>query len=226
MSCTSSQVLDVARRTIEIFEEKGLKCCLIGSVASYLYGVKRTPNDVDLVVLTHIYGQEYLKEVLVRADAQYTLVRSRNPSATYRVLWYRIPGTFQRCKVDVLIPGILDIPDVPLARISTPSPHLLPAMPLIPQLLLKLQGWRDHRASHRTDMRLKQYTDVRDVNALLKIVQTRQLRVDDEDSKWVPETMIVDARSTLKIYKIATMGYVSDWKLIGLEIEEEEVALV
>lgn len=44
MSCTSSQVLDVARRTIEIFEEKGLKCCLIGSVASFLYGVKRTPN--------------------------------------------------------------------------------------------------------------------------------------------------------------------------------------
>ncbi len=41
---TAAQILDVARRTITIFESYGLKCCLMGSTASYLYGVKRTPN--------------------------------------------------------------------------------------------------------------------------------------------------------------------------------------
>ncbi|KAI0819365.1 hypothetical protein BC628DRAFT_1333201 [Trametes gibbosa] len=205
-SLTASQVLGVAQKTIEILEEKGLKCCLMGSAASYLYGVERTPNassshssaninDVDLVVLTNTYGQESLKELLVRANSQYTLVRSRNPRATYRVLWYRIPDTFQRCKVDILIPGILNIPD--------------------------LQGWADHRASHRADMRSKQYLDVHDVNALLKIVHKRGLRIDGEDSTWVPETMVRNARSTLREYVISVAGYASDWKAIGIDIEGE-----
>ena len=81
---TAADILEISRKAIAIFAKYGLRCCLVGSVASYLYGVDRTPNvrirqhtspitndrslatfafdlrcqDVDLVVLTTAYGQE------------------------------------------------------------------------------------------------------------------------------------------------------------------------
>lgn len=181
-------------------------------------------KDVDLVVLSTTFTQEALKELLVREDSQYTLVRSRNPRATYRVLWYRFPGTYERCKVDILIPGVLNVPNVPPALIVTKAPHHLPAMPLLPQLLLKLQGWSDHRASTRTDMQFKQYLDVRDIEALLAIVCRRGLRIDDEDAQWIPETMIADALSTLRRYVVYASPYgATDWRKLGFELPDESV---
>ena len=44
MAPTAEQVLEIARKAINIFAKHGLQCCLTGSVASYLYGVNRTPN--------------------------------------------------------------------------------------------------------------------------------------------------------------------------------------
>ncbi|OSC99235.1 hypothetical protein PYCCODRAFT_1373451 [Trametes coccinea BRFM310] len=216
-----SQILEVARKVIVIFEQRKLRCCLMGSVASYLYGVSRQPNDVDIVVLSTVYSQEALKEMLVHDDKQFQLVRSRNPRATYRVLWYRIPETYQRCKVDILIPGILNVPAVQYRYITSPKPHYLPLMPLIPQLLLKLQGWADHRVSHRSDMRAKQYIDVRDVDALLDIVCRKRLRIDDENSKWVPADMLEAATSTLERYVVVasphTLGL---WRALGFTIAD------
>ncbi|KAI0356749.1 hypothetical protein OH77DRAFT_163095 [Trametes cingulata] len=225
---TSSEILSVARITIDIFERRGLRCCLMGSVASYLYGVPRTPNDVDLVVLSNQYTQESLKEILVRENKQFVLVRSRNPRATYRVLWYRILGTYARCKVDILIPGILNVPMVPEEHIViSKAPHYLPVMPLIPQLLLKLQGWSDHRASPRSDMQFKQYLDVRDIDALLEIVCNKKLRIDDEDVRWVPESMIEDARSTLRRYVLfASTGSVRKWRAIGFDVRSADHTMI
>ncbi|KAI9070301.1 hypothetical protein FKP32DRAFT_1586322 [Trametes sanguinea] len=219
-----SQILEVAHRVIALFEHRKLRCCLMGSVASYLYGVSRQPNDVDIVVLSTFYTQEALKEMLVHDDDQFQLVRSRNPRATYRVLWYRLPGTYQRCKVDILIPGILNVPAVPYRHIAVaqkPGPHHLPLMPLLPQLLLKLQGWADHRVSHRSDMRAKQYTDVRDVDALLEIVCEKKLRIDDADAKWVPVEMLEAATSTLRRYVVVASPHsLSHWRTLGFTISD------
>ena len=44
MAPTATEVLDIARKAVKIFAKYGLKCCLFGSAASYLYGVPRTPN--------------------------------------------------------------------------------------------------------------------------------------------------------------------------------------
>ncbi|KAI0325240.1 hypothetical protein GY45DRAFT_1374894 [Cubamyces sp. BRFM 1775] len=173
MSASTDQLITIVRKAIDIFACRGLKCCLVGSVASYEYGVPRTPNDIDLVVLTSLYEQETLKSMLVTADSSFYLVRSRNPYATYKVLWYRSTsaGAYSPSwKVDILLPGIMNIPNVPHDRIVSKSPHHIPLMPLIPHLLLKLQAWSDHRASHRSDQRMKQYTDVRDIDQLLDIV--------------------------------------------------------
>ena len=40
-------------------------------------------------------------------------------------------------------------------------------MPLFDLLVMKMQGWRDHRTSHRSDFRAKVEADVTDIRALL-----------------------------------------------------------
>lgn len=41
---SSTGIIDVARKAIATFAHEGLKCCLVGSVASYAYGVSRALN--------------------------------------------------------------------------------------------------------------------------------------------------------------------------------------
>nr|VWP02637.1 Candidapepsin-7 (EC (ACP 7) (Aspartate protease 7) (Secreted aspartic protease 7) [Ganoderma boninense] len=222
MAPTSTEVLDIARKAIRIFAKYGLECCLVGSAASYLYGVPRTPNDVDLVVLTTAYTQERLKEILVREDSSFYLVRSKNWRATYRVLWHRLSSaTYPRpsvdCKVDILIPGILNIPNVPREHVRTLSG--LPVMPMIPQLLLKVQGWSDHRASPRTDMQLKQHVDVRDIDQLLAIAVDEGASVRARECGWLPGSMTAAAQTRLWSYTLrASVGSKDQWRKLGFEL--------
>ncbi|KAI0708403.1 hypothetical protein C8Q76DRAFT_770360 [Earliella scabrosa] len=224
MAPTTDQILEIARKAIKIFGKYGLECCLMGSVASYLYGVDRAPNDVDLVILSTRYTQEELKQILVREDPKFYRLASKNRFASYTVLWYSLstrtyayPNARVDCKVDLLIPGILNIPSIPPAHVQTLAG--LPVMPLVPQLLLKLQGWSDHRASHRSDMQAKQYVDIRDVDTLLAIALERgaKLRVDDEDADdWVPESMITVAQGRLRSYTLFGSRKSADgWKQLG-----------
>ena len=210
---TVDEIYDVAEQAVDIFRSHDLHTCLFGSAACSLYGVDRTPNvssgfphgvrdllaellrvlmrlmqDIGLVVLTKNYDQEELKQLLVDGSDDFYLVPSRNPSATYSVLWCRLSGGSNRrsrfggrgssrrsCKVDILVPGVLNIPNVPQRRIKMISE--LPVMPLIPLLLLKLQGWSNHRESTREDMQEKQYVDAEDVVELLQIAVERDQRV-------------------------------------------------
>ncbi|KAI0685436.1 hypothetical protein C8T65DRAFT_592287 [Cerioporus squamosus] len=224
MSPTSIQVLDIARTAIDIFAKHGLKCCLTGGVASQLYGVSRTPSDVDLVVLTKAYGQETLKEMLVRADPRFYMVPSKTYLATYKVVWYRLTeGSYAYtkthiramydCKVDILIPeGDMNIPNVPPARIVTISG--LPVMPLIPQLLLKLQAWSDHRIATQSYLRDKQYLDIRDIDALLAIAVRAGARAGD--ASWLPQQHFTRAWERLSRYtSTASPSTASQWKKLG-----------
>lgn len=73
-------------------------------------------------------------------DSNFYTVASKDPRATYRVLWYRL-GYSRSCKVDVLMPGIMNIPPVPAARIAyRRSRSELPLISFLPLLLLKLQA--------------------------------------------------------------------------------------
>ncbi|KAI0095210.1 hypothetical protein BDY19DRAFT_988973 [Irpex rosettiformis] len=131
---------DTARKAIDAFAyEYGLKCCLVGGAACQLYGATRTPSDVDLVVLTTAYDQERLKALLVERDTTFYLSPAKTFGATYKVLWARLGYSFlpcDSCKVDVLIPGIMNIPDVPNQRIVTID--RFPVMPIIPLLSSRL----------------------------------------------------------------------------------------
>ncbi|KAF7797996.1 hypothetical protein EIP86_009205 [Pleurotus ostreatoroseus] len=154
----SREIRDVARKAVKVFIDSGLECCLFGSAGCALYGNSRIPNDVDIVVITYQLSTEALKELLVKqASTSFYLRPAQTPGATYKVLFAKLAPRGHRkrsCKVDVLVPGILNIPFVPTQHIV--SLEDLPVMPLIALLLLKLQGWEDHRLSGRSDMQQKQ----------------------------------------------------------------------
>ncbi len=187
-------------------------------------------QDVDLVVLTTQYDQEALKRILVAADSRFYLVPSTNHKATYEVLWYRADLEFDprvvycgpehrarsHCKVDVLVPGgDLDIPDVPERRIATRSG--LPVMPLVPQLMLKLQAWAHHRASSREDMWAKQYVDVRDIESLLRLAVDASARKGDED--WLPPSAFTVAEARLSSFiRDGSPASASLWRELGFKV--------
>ncbi|KAJ8473054.1 hypothetical protein ONZ51_g8102 [Trametes cubensis] len=215
-SPTSEEILYVADKAVDTFRDRRLRCCLFGSTACYLFGVSRTPNDVDLVVFTNRYDAEELKEMLVEDDSDFYLVPSRNPTASYSVLWYRLPSSRRRrrkCKVDILVPPTLNIPHVPGRRIKIISD--LPLMPLIPLLLLKLQGWSDHRESHREDMQEKQYVDVQDISELLEIAIDRGQDVRQDNLGWIPEQLRQDAQDRVWDFVEEYPDTAENWMMVG-----------
>ncbi|KAI0672063.1 hypothetical protein C8Q78DRAFT_1024839 [Trametes maxima] len=217
---TNSEILQICDRVVEIFQQYDLRCCLFGSTACNLFGVSRTPNDVDVVVFTERYDQEDLKAILVGEDSDFYLVDSRDPSADYQVLWYCLPsgrrGGRRACKVDILVPGVLNIPFVPRRRVKVIS--RLPVMPLIPLLLLKLQGWSDHRESYREDMQEKQYVDVEDIHELLGIAIDRGQRAWQDNLNWVPHELLGDAQQRVYDYVAEYPNSREDWEAIGFDV--------
>ncbi|KAI0803200.1 hypothetical protein BC629DRAFT_1438256 [Irpex lacteus] len=158
---TSAKVRATAQKAIDAFAYYGLACCLVGGAACQLYGTSRTPGDVDIVILTTSYDTERLKAMLVARDPTFYLRPAKTFGATYKVLWARIGYSYAQsdaCKVDILTPGIMNIPDVPREHIVTIDGF--PVMPMIPLLLLKLQAWTDHRAATKPYLHDKQYQDV------------------------------------------------------------------
>ncbi|OBZ77050.1 hypothetical protein A0H81_02983 [Grifola frondosa] len=96
------------------------------------------------------------------------------------------------CKVDILIPGVLNIPHVPDGQEDVINN--LPVMPIMPLLLLKLQGWSDHRASPRADMQEKQYVDVEDIKELLAIACELEQDAYQANLMWIPVEFLDDTQ--------------------------------
>ncbi|KAI0340247.1 hypothetical protein BDW22DRAFT_1334536 [Trametopsis cervina] len=218
---TDEEVQAVALLAVRAFKSQGLSTCLFGGAACRLYGNSRTPNDADIVVLTSAYTTEDLKLFLTRVEpSTFYLVASRQIGATYKVLWARLKGNLvhsrRSCKVDILIPGVLNIPHIPTANIITINE--LPLMPLIPLLLLKLQGWSDHRESSRSDMQAKQYVDVRDITQLLRICVTRGARLEDVVG-WLPREFVDAGRERLARYlETLRPAQAHLWRDVGFEV--------
>jgi len=88
-----------------------------------MYSPPNISQDIDMVVLTSSHTQEELKNRLVSYDSRFYTVASKDPFATYRVLWFRLSGYRRSCKVDLLLPGVMNIPHVPSDRIYRMKDH-------------------------------------------------------------------------------------------------------
>ncbi|KAJ3760679.1 hypothetical protein EV360DRAFT_39294 [Lentinula raphanica] len=215
---TASDIDTAARATITGLKAFNLDCYLVGSVACAAYGMSRTPNDIDMVVLTSQYTQEHLKYILVRYDSRFYLIDSKDPNATYRVLWFRLTGYHRSCKVDLLLPGIMNIPSVEPARIVRPRFRDYPLMPFLPLLLLKLQAWQDHGESPKLFVREKQQMDVRDIRELLQLAED-QYALPKVEAPHLLESFIQAGRMRVRKFVRLHPWSEKQWRLLGFVSE-------
>ncbi|KAJ7154508.1 hypothetical protein C8R46DRAFT_439348 [Mycena filopes] len=219
MSYLSQPRLDeverVAHATVTALLRAGIRSCLVGGMACTIYGTSRVPSDVDIVCLTDKHTQAELKAILVANDTNFYTIASKDPFATYRVLWYRL-GIRRSCKVDVLIPGIMNIPAVPLQQIvCRRSRSDLPLMPFLPLLLLKLQAWMDHGEAEKYYLRAKQSVDVRDIDELLELAGSKYNTDLKREGKWLPESFVKAAAQRVRAYVRKYPEEADSWRAIG-----------
>ena len=163
--------------------------------------------------MTTSHSTELLKNMLVSGGNDFYTRPSKTIGATYRLLFCRLPSLYIRrsCKVDVLIPGIMNIPHLPAARIVRNDG--LPVLPFLVLLILKVQGWWDHRNSDRSDYRAKQHQDSSDVDAMLAIGKRR-----GEDFSllrtWLSDDFTRHGQKIILEY-IAMHGRREMWEVLG-----------
>ncbi|KAA1475259.1 hypothetical protein DENSPDRAFT_841999 [Dentipellis sp. KUC8613] len=177
---TSANIVTVARRAVGVLRRRGILCYVVGSLASMLWGCSRDPNDIDLVILTTAYDAEEIKQMLVDSDGRFSLVDSRNPRNSYKVLWYEFPESTrfsENIKVDILVPPTLNMPLLHARNIVWMEN--LPVCPLLLLLHLRLQGWEHHTHARRRDLVEKQFTDIVDIEELLAIVVELGATIED-----------------------------------------------
>ncbi|KIM23397.1 hypothetical protein M408DRAFT_332391 [Serendipita vermifera MAFF 305830] len=148
--------------------------CFVGGVACSLHGNIRTPKDLDILILNTSDDQETIKRRIVLYNPSFYLVASKKLFATYKVLWYR--STYGSVKVDILLPGIMDIPSFPASRIDTSNVRRFPSAPLSITLLLKLQAWSQHRAATEWYYSKEQDKDKTDLECLVPLAAKKALR--------------------------------------------------
>ena len=160
-------------------------------------------------------NQEGLKRRLVSLNSRFYLVNARDPSAQYKVLWY-LTDTGSRIKVDLLFPGVLDIPDIPPSCITRTNIYSLPCAPLSLILLLKLQAWIHHGDSLHTRYFLKKPTDARDINALLSFATRMGLKPRTE--KWLPVSFVTTSESRVRRYVREVPASARQWLDLGYDV--------
>lgn len=176
-------------------------------------------QDVDMVVLTNSYEQEDIKEIIVYADPKFFLVKPRTPGATYKILYYTL-NSGGYCKVDILLPGILDIPFVPASQIVYTHVPDVPVMPLVAVILLKLQGWTDHRDSDRDDFQEKQHVDIDDIWDMLYIWVRGHSDETVHTERWMPYEFVEAAKGRVEEFIEECPDSEDHWRLMGFNIQQ------
>jgi len=200
--------------------------------------------------------------MVATTDPNFSLLASRVIGANHNVLWYNLPppqrvetrsrrkhkpsptteeGTTalrKVCKVDILVPGALDIPHIPKSQLhfdtsstfvsysedkESSSSQILPiaCVPFSTLLMLKLRAWADHslpNATHVMHQRIPQ--DEEDIEELLRISITLGSRgvihvgsvfAAEDDASRSENAWILGGFSSWREAKRCVMIYVKKW---------------
>ncbi|KAG8750112.1 hypothetical protein FRC12_013070 [Ceratobasidium sp. 428] len=205
--------IDATKAAVAAFDSIDLPVCTFGSLACKMLGVRCHPNDVDLIVLNDDESsQEEHKEFLVRTNRQFYLVPARDPEATYRVLWYRtLRGS--RVKVDILHPGAMSIPDFNPSLIDWWGPRSsIPVAPFEVVLLIKLQGWDEHRFSDEPRHFDKHYIDIEHIRRLSDLVP------EDCCFNYLSDDFMRTARECVLSFVRMFPDTKPDWRNLGFRV--------
>ncbi|KAJ3574442.1 hypothetical protein NP233_g1770 [Leucocoprinus birnbaumii] len=212
-------VMVAANATLSALNKHGLSGAVFGSLACKLYGTFREPKDVDMLILQPPDAPRTAEEL------------PRDPAAPYRILHYRSRYSGQDCKVDILIPGTMYLPDLfpysvrrCIAAISN-----IPLVPFSLLLLHKLQGWADHIVATEEHKRRKHVQDAADVRRLLEMEE--RLEVLKTTQPWSNAELFCEefqelTRERVKDYCKAFPKRAAAWKLLGFDTVVSEEVLI
>jgi len=120
-------------------------------------------QDVDVLILNSQYDQEEIKRMITRKNPCFYLMDAKTTGADWKVLWNhpRGKGFTKRSaaiKIDILLPGIMELPSFNPYWINYHNSLKLPTAPLLLVLLHKVRGWSKrvnstdhHYEKHRQD---------------------------------------------------------------------------
>ncbi|PBK58631.1 hypothetical protein ARMSODRAFT_900259 [Armillaria solidipes] len=219
-------VFQAAVDATRLLQDSGYSCAIFGSTACYLYGNKRRPNDVDILVSSSEEA-EVVKRSLVNHDPlHFYFRRAKTPGATYQVLWYQQQldvgerAVCRRTKVDIVMAGTMMLPF--LSSQSAVVKNGLPLVPLEVLLLHKLQGWHDHMTASEPHKQTKQTADVADIRCLLKIILQS---LTGNERSWASVALIFFQeefqRLTMDRVKLFCSAFTDcrdDWYQLGFEV--------
>lgn len=182
-------------------------------------------QDLDILILNSPYDQETIKRMLTGANPGFYTVAAKTIGATYRVLWYHPLGwsltpRIGSVKVDILLPGIMDIPSFSAAHIDTSNSRRLPAAPFSIVLLLKLQAWSQHRTAFKTYLYRKHYTDKSDLETLVPLAAAKGVRISEAV---LPSSFVEAAKNRVLDYvgRYPASSSISEWRTIGFSLPQQ-----
>ncbi|KAI9449166.1 hypothetical protein BJY52DRAFT_1308480 [Lactarius psammicola] len=218
------EILKIARRTTNIIQAHiTSNVCLFGSAAAFLWAdTGRVPNDIDIVVRYDgdpFSAAERIKEIIADEDDRYFLKPSRQRNATHKILICRLPGWHaygRSIKVDILVPPKLNLPKID--SFETPVISRIPVMPLFDLLVMKTQGWSDHRKSPREDFRAKEGADVADIDALLDRAMEENVSYQDESGAFRHSSEFMDLALTLARRFVRRHRRRGKWRAVGFPL--------
>lgn len=172
-----------------------------------------------MVVSSEEHKQDQLKEMITESDSEFYLIAPKDVRAKHKALCYKLPhrsGERKRgCEVHVLLPDVLNIPEVPKDRMETLRG--LPVMPLPVLMFLKLQTWSDRRECVQSYMRSRQHDeDVRDIRELLAIIRGRGGDLSTKALlEWLPLTAVYAALGRMTEFANIFPDSETNWRVVG-----------
>ena len=164
--------------------------------------------------------------MLTNANPAFYTVAAKTLGATYRVLWYHPRGwslsrRVDAVKVDILLPGIMDIPSFSTTYIDTSNSYRLPAAPFSIVLLLKLQAWSQHRTAIKTYLNIKQHTDASDLETLVPLAAAKGVRISEAV---LPSSFVDAAKARVLEYvrNFPASSTIRGWRTIGFSIPPQQ----
>ena len=151
---------------------------------------------------------------MVAANSSFYLIPSKTPGATFKVLWHR--RLSRSCKVDLLFPGVMDIPSVPVTDIDYPEPGK-PCAPFMLVLLSKLHAWVEHLDSDQMRFRAKASKDALDLRRMLPIARTKGVRIQRKE-EYLPPLFVASAALRVERFVQEWPETLHEWRELGFSV--------
>ena len=136
------------------------------------------------------------------------------------IMYCRLPGWTsdhtRLVKVDILVPPTLNLPAIDASETCLFDD--VPVMPLFDLLVMKTQGWWDHRISDRADFHAKEQADVSDIFALLDCAKQQNVSYVDEANESRHSSNFLGLARTLTKNFVGVYGRPGRWRALGFTV--------